>query len=280
MPHLSSVPICDAYWIEIQGQSGPCCARCGDSLDAPASFASTSETKIPSPLLCRSCRLAPPPFVRAVAYGPYEDRMRSAIHALKYGRVHGAARALGRLLAESIAQLSADAPSELLVIPVPLHRSRYAQRGFNQARSLVKSALEALRKTHPVWQLTLASSTLMRHRSTESQSGLTPRQRRQNVRGAFSVSNPSAVAGRHVLVVDDIFTTGATVRAASRALLDAGAATVWVATLARARRIHQDRRGSFATLQDQESESAKPGFPPADVSQFESMRSSPNQPSF
>src|SRR5258708_2632481 len=232
------------------------------------------------PLFCRMCRLAPPPYGRAIAYGPSEDRMRSAIHALKYDRIHGAARNLGRLLAESIAQLSTEAPPELLVIPVPLHRSRYAQRGFNQARSLAKFALEALRKTHPAWRLTLALSTLMRHRSTESQSGLTPPERRQNVRGAFRVSDPSAVAGKHVLVVDDILTTGATARAASRALLDAGAATVWVATLARARRIHQNRRGSFAPIQDAEGESATPGFPSTEVSQFESMHSSPNQPSF
>lgn len=280
LPHLSSVPICDACWAEIQAQNGPRCARCGDSLDAPAPFANGSETKISTAILCRVCRLAPPPYVRAVAYGPYEDRMRSAIHALKYDRIHGAARNLGRLLAEAIAQLSTEAPAELLVIPVPLHRSRYAQRGFNQARSLAKFALEALRKTHPAWRLTLPSSTLMRHRSTESQSGLTPRERRQNVRGAFRVSDPSAVAGKHVLVIDDIFTTGATARAASRALLDAGAATVWVATLARARRIHQNRRDSFAPIQDAESESATPGFPSAEVSPSESMHSSSNQPSF
>ena len=93
----------------------------------------------------------------------------------------------------------------------------------------------------PEWKLTLASSTLMRLRATESQAGLTPRQRRLNVRGAFSVSDPAAVAGKHILLVDDIFTTGATARAASQALLRAGAATVWVATLARARRIHECR---------------------------------------
>jgi pyrimidine operon attenuation protein/uracil phosphoribosyltransferase len=76
----------------------------------------------------------------------------------------------------------------------------------------------------------------MRLRPTESQAGLTPRQRRLNVRGAFSVSTPATVAAKHILLVDDIFTTGATARAASQALLRAGAATVWVATLARARR--------------------------------------------
>jgi ComF family protein len=204
------------------------CARCGDALNAPAgpSF---------SPL-CRVCRLVPPPFAQAVAYGAYQGRMKEAIHALKYGRLHPAARGLGKLLAEAIAKLAGQAPDEMLVVPIPLHRTKYAERGFNQARSLAREALGFLLKSHPEWRLTLAASTLMRLRATESQAGLTPRQRRLNVRGAFSVSDPSKVTMQHVLLVDDILTTGATARAAAQALLDAGAASVWVATLARAQR--------------------------------------------
>ncbi len=162
--------------------------------------------------------------------------MREAIHALKYDRLRLAARELGRMLARAIAQLAGEAPAEMLVVPVPLHRSKYAQRGFNQSRSLAAEAIKFLRKSHPQWRLTLAPSTLMRLRSTESQAGLTPRQRRQNVRGAFSVSDPSRVTAQHILLVDDILTTGATARAAAQTLLGAGAASVWVATLARAQR--------------------------------------------
>lgn len=163
--------------------------------------------------------------------------MKGAIHALKYDRLFPAARGLGRLLAQTIAQLEVEAPAEMLVVPVPLHRSKYAERGFNQARSLAVNALGFLRKSHPAWRLTLAPRTLMRLRATESQAGLTLRERRLNVRGAFTVSDPAAVASKHILLIDDIFTTGATVRAASQALIRAGAASVWVATLARARRI-------------------------------------------
>ena len=162
--------------------------------------------------------------------------MKEAIHALKYDSLHATARPLGRMLAAAIAQLAAETPAELLVVPIPLHRSKYAQRGFNQARSLAREALAVLHKTHPQWRLTLASSTLMRLRATESQAGLTPRQRRLNVRGAFSVSDPATVTMKHVLLIDDILTTGATARAAAQALAQAGAASVWVATLARARR--------------------------------------------
>jgi ComF family protein len=124
----------------------------------------------------------------------------------------------------------------MLVVPVPLHRSKYAQRGFNQARALAEAALRDLRKTHPLWQLTLASTTLLRLRPTESQAGLTPRERRKNVRGAFSVADNGQVREKHILLVDDILTTGSTARAAAQALVQAGAASVWVATLARAQR--------------------------------------------
>lgn len=190
---------------------------------------------------CRACRMAPPPFARAVAHGLYDGRMKQAIHALKYNGIRTASHGLGALLAQAIAQLAAQAPSEMLVIPIPLHSSKYAQRGFNQARSIASQALAVLAKTHPQWQLKLASSTLMRLRPTESQAGLTPRQRRINVRGAFQVSDPAAVTLRHVLLVDDILTTGATARAAAQALARAGAASVWVATVARARRIGAER---------------------------------------
>ncbi len=162
--------------------------------------------------------------------------MKDAIHVLKYNRMHPIAQLLGRMLAESIAQFAADLPKSLLVIPIPLHRTRYAQRGFNQSRALARAAIASLAHTHPAWRLRLAPSALMRHRATESQSGLTPRQRRINLRGAFSVSDPKAVAGKDILLVDDILTTGATARAAALALKKAGANAIYVATLARARR--------------------------------------------
>jgi ComF family protein len=168
----------------------------------------------------------------------------------------------------------------MLVVPVPLHRSKYAERGFNQARSLAVYALAALGKTHPEWRLTLASSTLMRLRATKSQAGLTPRQRRLNVRGAFTVSNPAAVALKHVLVIDDIFTTGATARAAAQALARAGAASVWVATLARAARPRDNRRRSSARFDDAEENSVLAGNVPAATLQGASIYSSDDQSSF
>jgi ComF family protein len=277
LPQLSTAPICAVCWSEFPLQTGSACARCGDTLDISA------PSPVPASVsFCRACRLAPPSFVRAVAFGLYQDRMKAAIHALKYDRLHPAARGLGRMLAQAIAQLAGQAPAEMLVIPVPLHRTKFVDRGFNQARSLAEQALGYLRRSHPQWRLTLASSTLMRLRATESQAGLTSRQRRLNVRGAFTVSGPAAVASKHILLIDDIFTTGATARAAARTLVGAGAATVWVATLARARRVNDSYRG--ANFQEADGATGLAGSAP-DARAFEagiysSDSSSHDQPSF
>jgi len=212
-----------------------------------------------------------------VAYGLYQGRMKAAIHALKYDRLHPAASGLGRMLAQAIAQLEGEAPAEMLVVPVPLHRSKQTQRGFNQARALAINALGFLRKSHPQWHLTLAATTLLRQRATDSQAGLSLHARSLNVRGAFQVAGAQAVFGKHILLIDDIFTTGATARAASRVLVQAGAESVWVATLARARRIYDQRFEPADTVED------NPGFSSHAITaelQHEINFSSHDKPSF
>jgi ComF family protein len=213
-----------------------------------------------------------------VAYGIYEDSMRAAIHALKYDRMHPAARRLGAMLAQAILKLE-GAPREMLVVPVPLHRSKLTQRGFNQARALAVYAIGALKKSHPAWRLTLAPRTLMRQRATETQAGLSPRQRRQNMRGAFQVGDAQAVRGRDLLLIDDILTTGATARAASLALKRAGAKTVWVATLARAGRVFPARiepMQANSAERDEQIDQEATGMhgAPADVNRHSSGKSS------
>jgi ComF family protein len=210
------------------------CLRCGDAPDRSRSSSGASP-------LCRACRLVPPAFDRAVAYGLYAGRLKQAIHALKYDGFRPAARPLAQKLAAAIDALRLEMPVDLLVVPVPLHRVKLAQRGFNQARILAQHAIDALGATHPDWKLTLAAESLIRQRATETQAGLTPRQRRQNLRGAFVVYDADAVAGRHILLIDDILTTGATARAAAQTLRKADAASVRVATLARAIRFDNVR---------------------------------------
>jgi len=270
LPRLSSVPICAACWSEVPVQSGSLCSRCGDTLDQPQNSFGPDPQGI-----CRVCRLAAPPFVKAVAYGPYEGRTRDLIHALKYDGLRPAARGLGKLLADAILQLAPEAPPEMIVVPVPLHRMKHAERGFNQARVVAAEALSVLRRQAPDWHLTLAPSTLIRLRATESQAGLT--QRRLNMRGAFRVSEPMLVGGRHILLVADILTTGATARAASRALLEAGAESVYVATLARAHRID---RAFDRSLVASENTEPSTDLQATNVHHRQATMNAQNQPSF
>jgi len=183
--------------------------------------------------LCQPCSLAPPAFVKAVAYGGYHGELRSLVHLLKYQGMQPIAGRLGVLLADV---LEPFAETPMLVIPVPMHTVKQRQRGFNHAELLARAAMVEMRRRHPQWVLHLETSLLKRVRVTVSQAGLTTHQRRQNLRGAFFVPRPARLAGRHILLIDDIYTTGATARACSRVLRNAGAASVRVATVARAQR--------------------------------------------
>jgi ComF family protein len=208
------------------------CARCGEDLGIPnLSPLPTDEAE--SDRLCQPCSMAPPAFVKAVACGRYQGELRSLIHLLKYQGMQPIASRLGKLLAE---RLDPFAGVPMLVIPVPMHPRKQRQRGFNPAELLARAALAETRRRHPQWSLHLETSLLKRVRVTVSQAGLTTHQRRQNLRGAFFVPHPARLAGRDVLLVDDIYTTGATARACSRVLLTAGARSVRVATVARAQR--------------------------------------------
>ncbi len=157
--------------------------------------------------------------------------------------MHPLAKRLGSLLAAPVLAISDLAP-QLVVVPVPLFSGKRRQRGFNQSELIARHAIRALCRRRPDLRLHLALDALARHRPTESQAGLTAHQRRENLRGAFVASRPEALAGRHVLLIDDIYTTGATARACSQALRRAGAATVCVATVARAQKEEWPHRQS------------------------------------
>jgi len=211
--------------------AGGVCATCGERLFSPyAAAASAGEPR------CGLCRRIEPAFARAVAYGSYESGLRELIHLLKFGGVRPAANVLGRMLAEAIAALVREFTSSdsVAVVPVPLHRAKLRQRGFNQAELIARAAM----KINPARdRLHLCAGVLERTRETASQIGLTSHQRRENLGGAFGVAQRDLVQGREVLLVDDVYTTGATVSECARVLRRAGATKIWVATVARTLKI-------------------------------------------
>jgi ComF family protein len=224
---ISRLPVCQECLDAIQPVSGGVCTVCGKRLFSAFALADGAGD-----FRCGLCRRVEPVFARAAAYGSYEGGLRELIHLLKFGGVHPAANVLGRMLAEAITTLEPDFPAApVAVIPVPLHGSKRRQRGFNQAELIARAALR-LKDTNST-RLHLCSGVLERKRETISQIGLTSHQRRENLRGAFRVAQPQAVKGREVLVIDDVYTTGATVSECARVLRRADATKVWVATVAR-----------------------------------------------
>jgi ComF family protein len=176
--------------------------------------------------LCGRCLDRPDAFRRARATGIYEKNLRSAIHALKFKGKVNLAVPLGALLYDTFRHYW-NAGDIDVVAPVPLHRNRFRRRGFNQAYLLVRR-----------WRLPgetiVVRDLLLRTRATAPQTGLDRRQRRINIKNAFSVNRPDQSVGKRVLLVDDVLTTGATVNACAKALIRDGARRVDVLTLARA----------------------------------------------
>ena len=199
-------------------------------------------------LLCRECRLVPPAYARAVSFGTYTGELRGLIGLFKFSRVRAVSKLLSPKLADAILQLEGVAGEDLLVIAVPLFRANARRRGFNQSELLAKEAVKTLRKLRPNWTLTPAHALLARQRSTDSSFGLSRSGRRRNMAGAFKVAGD--VRGREVLLVDDILTTGATARECAKVLIRAGAAKVFVATVARS------QKGSVRQQQQMQAEVA------------------------
>jgi ComF family protein len=236
---VSRLPVCKACLLALRPLQGSYCTVCGEALHlAPAIDLLADRGK--SETRCLLCQRADPPFERAVAYGSYDGGLRDLIHVLKFQQVRPAAAILGRMLAETIANLEQAMPvGTIAVVPVPLYTRKQGQRGFNQAELIARSALKQL--SHPKRsapkRFALCTGVLARRRETGSQIGLTRHQRRENLRGAFAVSDPARILNSNVLLVDDVYTTGTTASECARVLRRAGAARVWVATVARTLKI-------------------------------------------
>jgi ComF family protein len=207
--------LCPACWSALQFLGDPQCVSCGLPFDFDPG----------EPSRCGGCLRKPPPFERARAALAYDDASRPLLLGFKHADRTHAAPPFGQWLARAGADLLGDAE---LVVPVPLHRWRLFRRRYNQA-ALLAIALGRARGV-PV-----EADLLVRRRATPSQAGRSRIARQRNVRGAFAVrpGRGAAIAGRRVLLVDDVLTTGATAMECARVLKRAGAAAVDVVTLAR-----------------------------------------------
>jgi ComF family protein len=172
--------------------------------------------------LCAECLTDPPRFVRARAVYEYGASARDAVLRLKYGKMQWVGETLGRLLCT----IAAAARLPDILVPVPLHAKRLTQRGFNQAALLAAPSAALLGRP-------IRANVIKRVLETSPQAGQTRQERFANLRGAFVCDKPSAVQGKRILILDDVITTGATVREVSRILNKAGAQSVEVIAFAR-----------------------------------------------
>lgn len=200
-------PICNACWSEIKRYSGPSCMIC--ALPVSSEHART----------CGQCIRKTPPFSKILPYGLYEGVLAEAIHQFKFYGVRRLSQPLGNLL------LHLDIPPADGIVPVPMSKKGLIKRGFNQ--SLLLSRVIEKRTRTPLFM-----NSLFKIKDTPPQIGLSARERLTNLKNAFEVRGN--LKGLCLLLVDDVITTGATVRECSRTLMKAGAKKVTVLSLARA----------------------------------------------
>ena len=200
----------------------PQCVVCGDRLAGAQLLVGDGR--------CHGCRDFEPEFDRALSFGEYEGGLRGLIHLLKYEGVAPVASVLGRMVSGTIEELLPSCGDGTpLLVPVPLHKDKRSDRGFNQAELIARAAVKRLPR-----QLDIGTNVLVRQRATISQVGLTREQRIENMRDAFRVRDRRQVRGATVILVDDVMTTGTTLSECARVLKKSGAERVFAATVARA----------------------------------------------
>lgn len=184
--------------------------------------------------LCEACVALPPPIHMTRAVFTYQDLVRTLLPMFKYNGKSGLARVFSPLMFEAF-ETWFKAPLPDLILPIPLHPGKLRQRGFNQSWLLVRGFQKLHGQkygTPPSWSLDIRSLARVRH--TRPQTGYDLKARQQNLKGAFRVKDRSAIEGKHILLVDDVFTTGTTCSEAARELLASGAEQVDALVLARA----------------------------------------------
>lgn len=218
---LSDDPVpffCRSCWDGIQPLCGPFCPCCGRP------FASSYALQYSPDHVCGACRSDPPAYTRAWSLYLYASPLQEAVRLFKYNKKVALADALSALMNRAMiehAHIDMD-----VIIPVPLHPARLRTREYNQSLLLADRVSRAR-------HIPLSYENLIRTRETAPQTELSRAVRLKNLRRAFAVRRPEDVAGKRVLLIDDVFTTGTTVNECAKTLCKAGAAEVYVCTLAR-----------------------------------------------
>ncbi len=213
----NSICLCNRCWDGLPRIRQPFCPKCGKPI--------RSLTKVPYDTLCGDCRLIKNRFGLCRSAGLYEGELKECIHLFKYDGREELARPLGILMVEFFKRDFDGARIDGLV-PVPLNRAKLRERGFNQALLLAREVGGRCR-------IPVLRGALKRVRGGDSQSKLKRAERFKNVRGAFSAGKEGLVKSLNLLLVDDVFTTGATAKECVRVLLRAGAKRVDIFTAAR-----------------------------------------------
>ncbi|HKN76265.1 MAG TPA: ComF family protein [Candidatus Acidoferrum sp.] len=217
----SRLPICEECLNSFAAARERSCEVCGQALG----WLTVQEG---DPLVCRACQQKTYAFERARSYGIYDGALVRAILLLKWERMEPLGEWFAGRLAEMVWQENGALAADV-VVPVPLHRDRERQRGYNQARLIAKPLARKLGLPHQ-------AVLLMRTRPRPDKQVLSLEERWESVRGAFATRPGSQVDNKRVLLVDDVMTTGATLDACARALLESGAKSVLGLTVARAAR--------------------------------------------
>jgi len=206
---------------------GDCCLGCSNPLDDMRSLMGQHPwSQLVQTRYCGHCLTKPPCYDRSICFFPYRPPFNQLVTALKFSGTLAHARLLGQLFAEQLAMtLDDDETRPDIIIPVPLHATRLRQRGFNQSLEIARPIAKQL-------SIPLRSNLVQRRRATEPQSSLNLKQRRKNIRGAFTVT--STINHTHVAILDDVMTSGATVDALANTLKRHGVETVSVWCLCRA----------------------------------------------
>jgi len=207
----AAVAVCPECEARIEWVASPLCSCCGRVF----------EDREGPDRVCGDCQEDPPPFARARAAVLYDDPVTQAITRFKFSRQLALLPVMQHWLQQPLC-LELVAAADLLA-PVPLHPKRIKHRGFNQSLLLAQAFPGA-----PV-----AREAVVRTKHTAPQVGLNPKEREKNVKGAFAVPDPAEVKGKNVLLIDDLYTTGSTVKECARVLRRAGASRVEVLTVAR-----------------------------------------------